>query len=118
MPTALMDFSQFTPGYDAYWTPIEKVELSDLPAVMFHAVTDTRSIVTMAAYGTSVFEVSSAAPVGQFYFLVDEARGSILSAFCVDDQTMRPIWIPAADVEAAASVLKDHCRSLRWRTVA
>lgn len=114
----MQDFADALPGHDAYWTPIEKVELSELPAVMFHAVTDARSIVTMAAFGTSVFDIPGASPIGQFYFLADEERGSILSAFCTDDRTTRPIWIPAPDVETAASVLKDHCRSLRWRTAA
>ena len=103
-----------TIGHDAYWTPIEVCDLVEVPDVMFDVIGP--AITRMTYHATCVFDIPNAAPMGEFYLVVDKQRSATLCAYKFMDQASDPIWIDTPDVRAAAVRFRDHCRRTEWRT--
>jgi hypothetical protein len=112
----MLAFNQPPLGFEAYWTPIGSAELADVPAVMFRSVPDHRTIASMWAFSTCVFNLPLATAIGQFFFLVDARRGSTLAVYFSGEHSTRPIWVPTIDIEQAATIVYEHCRNTRWQT--
>lgn len=98
---------------DAYWLGIEHAELIEIPPTMF--MWAGAEITKMEPYVTSVFDRESASPIGNYFFLVDRARGATLCAYSYMDQASKPIWVDGVDPDKAAVAFTLECRRNDWR---
>ncbi len=113
-------------GAEAYWVPIQAVDLIELSDTMRGAIR-LAPVDQLQAYVTTTFDVESCVPIGIFEFLLDRSAGRICMAFSystagsIDGQLVvklcstKPLWIPVTDVDKAAEALHDICRDNHWR---
>ncbi|MCV9965435.1 hypothetical protein OIU34_26510 [Pararhizobium sp. BT-229] len=101
-------------GHDAYWVPIQKAELIEVPPIMLNYTGGAAA--RMEPYATSVSEIPSAAPAGEFYFLVDRKRDATLCCYYFMDEASEPICVEGTNLDEAAVEIKNHCRRTGWST--
>ncbi|KQT01800.1 MULTISPECIES: hypothetical protein [unclassified Rhizobium] len=101
---------------DAYWTPPGPAALIEVPPAMFMYAAPTIS--RMEVFASAVFEKTAAAPMGEFFFLVDREGNRTLAAYSHMDECSVPMWVDSIDLIVVARELRDQCRRDCWATEA
>ena len=110
------DFAKTRLGADVYWIPPQPATLVEIPPAMFMYAAPTIS--RMEVFASAVFEKEHAAPMGEFFFLVDRTGNRTLAAYSLMDESSEPMWVESVDLTVVARELRDKCRRDCWATEA
>ncbi len=77
---------------DVYWIPPQADDLIRVPPGIYAAP----AIPRMEVFSSAVFEKTGAAPMGEFFFLVDKEKNRTLFVCSLMDEYSKPMWVEAS----------------------
>lgn len=101
---------------DVYWIPPQADDLIRVPPAVFMYAAP--AIPRMEVFSSAVFEKTGAAPMGEFFFLVDREKNRTLCVYSLMDECSVPMWVESIDLIVVAREFRDECRRSCWATEA